>query len=98
LYDEKGFDDRPRLLSLCCNGCRSIIAGATNLGAAGSAFCTRASATATDAHTASGAAWRVGESGQHHGHWLYSAQSPELGGSYIDARTCWDSRFQQSFR
>jgi hypothetical protein len=98
LYDEKNLYDRLGRLSLRCSGCRAIVAGATNLGATGSAECARTGATTTDVHSAGGAAWRVGESGQHHGHWLHFTQSPELGGSDIDARSCWDSRFEQSVR
>jgi hypothetical protein len=96
LYDENSFDDRLGRLVLRCSGCRAIVASATNLGATGSTGCARTSAAATDARSAGGSAWSVGESGQHHGHWLYSTQSPELGGSSTGgARSRWDSRFEQ---
>src|SRR5262245_44876694 len=94
LYDEKNLDDRLGRLCLRGSGCRSIVAGAANFGATGSAVCSRTRAAATDAHSAGGSAWCVDESRQPNGHRLYSTQSPELGRSYIDARSCWDGRFE----
>src|SRR5262245_39014589 len=96
LYDEKDLDDRLSRLCLRCSSCSSIIAGATNVVATGSAECPRTRATATDVHSAGGSAWRVNEGRQHHGHGLYFAQSPELGGGAVDARSCRNSR--QSIR